>query len=62
MADRSFVEILALLSEHDQLNDLTGTAIDDDFIDLLCIRLSELPIPPVHPDEVRRAWTRQRVR
>lgn len=58
--DRSFGEILAMLSEHDQLKDLHATVIDDGFIRVICERLDSLPVPPVSSDEVRRAWARQR--
>jgi hypothetical protein len=32
----------------------------DAIIEVVCARLSGIPVPPVSPDEVRRAWVRQR--
>ena len=60
MPDRTFGEIISILAEHDQTRDLTGRIVNDGFINLLCERLASLPVPPVDPDEVRRAWDKQR--
>jgi hypothetical protein len=59
VTDRTFGQIIALLGEHEQTRDLHATVINDDFIALVCQRLAQLPIPPVSPGEVERAWQRQ---
>jgi hypothetical protein len=60
VTDRSFADIMSLLNEHDQLKNLSGVIVNDAFINTLCARLAELPIPQVSSEEVRRAWARQR--
>jgi hypothetical protein len=51
---------MAVLAEHGQTADLQAVLINDAFVEMVCARLASLPSSTVSPDEVRRAWAKQR--